>query len=38
MMMDLMDFIQTTGAISGLMCLMMVLLSTKKQLKENCCR
>lgn len=32
--MTIMEFVQTTGAISGLMCLMMFLLSAKKQLKQ----
>ena len=36
--MEFMELIQTTGAISGLICLTMVLFTTKKQLKKNCCR
>ena len=36
--MEMMDLIQTTGAISGLMCLMILLISTKKQLKSSCCK
>ena len=33
-MMEFMELIQTTGAISGLMCLTILLLSVKKRLKE----
>lgn len=36
--MEMMELIQTTGAISGLMCLMIVLISTKKQMKSSCCK
>ena len=35
--MDMLELIQTSGAIPGLMCLMMVLLATKKHLK-HCCK
>lgn len=36
--MELYDIIQTTGALSGLMCLMIVLLSAKKRLKQYVCK
>jgi len=32
--MTIMELIQTTSALSGLVCLMIVLLSVKKQLKQ----
>ena len=32
--MTIMELIQTTSALSGLVCLMIVLLSAKKQLKQ----
>ncbi len=32
--MTIMEFIETTSALSGLVCLMIVLLSVKKQLKQ----
>lgn len=32
--MNIMEFIQTTSALSGLICLMIVLQSVKKQLKQ----
>ena len=35
-MMEIMEFIQTTGAVSGLLCLTIMLLCVKKQLKQNC--
>ena len=31
--MELFDLLQTTGAVSGLLCLTMVILAVKKQLK-----
>ena len=32
--MDIMDVLQTTGGLSGLVCLVIMLLSVKKQLKR----
>ena len=32
--MDILELMQTTGALSGLVCLMMILYSLKKQLKQ----
>ena len=32
--MEMMEFMQTTAAVSGLVCLTIALLSAKKQLKE----
>ena len=34
-LMDILELMQTTGALSGLVCLMMILYSLKKQLKQH---